>query len=135
VSPPEAAIELVLQRAVPGRVHWLSDFAVPRDVERPLHALRRRGARVTGWLPELPDDHAVPALGHVRVCDAETGSDFVVVVDSALAAEVARQLQALATAQNSLFAAAGARLVRWPAAHANEDQLASWLPFLQRCAG
>ncbi|MBL8752211.1 MAG: DUF58 domain-containing protein [Planctomycetes bacterium] len=134
-STPEAAIELVLQRAVPGRVHWLSDFAVPRDVERPLHALRRGGARVTGWLPELPGDHTPPPPGHLRVLDPVNGEELVVVVDAALAAELARQLQALAAAQNSLFAAAGARLVRWPATHAVDDAIAAWLPFLQRGAG
>jgi uncharacterized protein (DUF58 family) len=46
---PEQAVELLLRRGLPGRVHWLGDFAVPAAHELPLAALRRRGVRVTAW--------------------------------------------------------------------------------------
>jgi hypothetical protein len=132
---PAAAAELVLQRSVPGRVHWLSDFAVPREIELPLFALRRRGARVTGWLPELPEDRESPRSGFLRVVDPESGTTLVVPVDAAFAAELRRQLAALALAQDHLFTQAGAQLVRWPASVANELQVAAWLPFLVRGTG
>lgn len=129
------AIELVLRQQVPGHVHWLSDFAVPADVERPLLALRRRGARVTGWLPELPADREVGTRGYLRVVDPESSEELVVPVDDALAGELRRQLAALAVAQDHLFAQAGARLVRWPAAACAEAEFAAWMPFLARCSG
>lgn len=134
-APPEAAIELVLRRHVPGRVHWVSDFAEPAAFERPLLALRRRGARVTGWLPELPSDREGPASGYLRLVDPESGQEVLVPVDAALAAELRAQLASLAVVQNRLFTQAGARLWRWPANSCNDLQWAAWLPFLARCAG
>ncbi len=134
-TTPAAAATLVLQQRVPGRVHWLSDFAVPREVELPLFALRRRGAHVTGWLPELPEDRQAPQPGFVRVVDPESGAMLAVPIDAAFAAELQRQLAALALAQDHLFSQAGAQLVRWPAHVADDMQVAAWLPFLTRCAG
>ncbi len=134
-ASPADAIALVLERPVPGRVHWLSDFAVPRDVERPLHALRRRGAAVVGWLPELASDRDVPERGLLRVVDPEHGGELVVPVDDVFAAELRRQLAALATQQDRLFAQAGAPLVRWPAPRADDLALASYAPLAARWAG
>jgi uncharacterized protein (DUF58 family) len=132
---PGDALALLLARSVPGRVHWLSDFAVPRDVERPLHALRRRGASVVGWLPELPGDRDVPERGLVRVVDPETGEELVVPVDAAFAAELRRQLSALATQQDRMFAHAGAPLVRWRAPRPAQLEPAAWTPLVARWAG
>jgi uncharacterized protein (DUF58 family) len=134
-STPDEAIELVLRRQVPGRVHWVSDFAEPAAIERPLLALRRRGARVTGWLPELPSDREGPTSGYLRLVDPESNQEMLVPVDAPLAAELKAQLAALAVAQNRLFSQAGARLWRWPASACDELQCAAWLPFLARCAG
>ncbi len=113
VPPADHAVELVLARGVPGRVHWISDFAEPRAFERPLRALRRRGARVIGWLPELPGDHEPPAGGYLRVVDPETGADLLVPVDAAFAKALREQLAQLARQQDRLFASAGAWLQRW----------------------
>lgn len=134
VSPADA-IALVLRRGIPGRVHWLSDFAVPKDVERPLHALRRRGAAVTGWLPELASDREVQASGYVRLVDPETGEELVVPIDATFAAEVRRQLAVLATQQDRMFSQAGAPLVRWRAPAVDDFSAAAYLPIVARCAG
>lgn len=132
---PADAIALLLQRGVPGRVHWLSDFAVPKDVERPLYALRRRGAAVTGWLPELASDREAPASGYVRVADPETGDELVVPIDASFAAELRSQLGLLASQQDRLFAQAGARLVRWRVPPVGDLTAAAYLPIVARCAG
>ncbi len=52
-SDPAAVSALALEADAVGRLHWVSDFAKPRSFDRPLRALRRRGAKVTGWLPTL----------------------------------------------------------------------------------
>ncbi len=127
------AIALVLKRSVPGRVHWLSDFAVPKDIERPLQALRRRGVLVHGWLPELASDHHVAANGYVRVADPETGEELVVPMDDRFRAELERQLAMLATQQNRLFAQAGAPLVRWPVPAVDDWRLQSYWLIVAGC--
>lgn len=132
-ADPAAALETALRTSLPGRVHWLSDFAVPRIVERPLLALRRRGIAVRGWLPELPSDREVPTNGFLRVADPETGDEVVVPIDAAFAAELRRQLATLATHQDRMFTQAGAALVRWRPGKANEFVLADFLPIVAWC--
>lgn len=132
-ATPQDAIALALQRGVPGRVHWFGDFAVPAEVERPLFALRRRGATVTGWLPELPEDRQPPSSGYLRLADPETGAELVVPVDPAFAAELRRQLALLAARQDRLFAHAGARLVRWRAPAVDDFSAAAFAPLAARC--
>jgi len=131
---PADAVAMVLRRGIPGRVHWLSDFAVPKDVERPLHALRRRGASVTGWLPELAADREVPSSGYVRVVDPETGEELVVPIDASFAAELRHQLARLAAHQDRLFAQAGAPLIRWRVPALDDVSVSAWLPIVARCA-
>jgi uncharacterized protein (DUF58 family) len=133
-AAPEQVIDLVLQRGVPGRVHWLSDFARPKAAERPLLALRRRGAKVTGWLPALAADRQPPASGYLRLADPATGEELVVPIDAAFAQELGRQLALLARQQELLFAAAGAPLVRWPAPAAADFSLAAWQPIVPWCS-
>lgn len=127
------AVGLLLQRGLPGRVHWFSDFAVPSACERPLHALRRRGAVVTGWLPELPTDRAPQPSGYLRVTDPETGEELTLPVDEAFVAELRRQLALLAARQDRLFAQAGARLVRWRAPALDDHSAAAFAVFAARC--
>lgn len=133
-SAPELGPELALQRAVPGRVHWVSDFARPKACERPLLALRRRGVKVTGWLPALAEDRGPAARGHLRLVDPESGDELVVAVDDALAAELERQLAMLTRQQDRLFAQAGCRLVRWPAPAADDLRLDAWSAILTEAA-
>jgi uncharacterized protein (DUF58 family) len=133
-STADEAIALLLQRGVPGRVHWLADFAEPRACERPLHAMRRRGIAVTGWLAELAGDREPPAGGHLRVVDPETGDELVVPVDAAFAAELRAQLARLAVQQDRLFAMAGARLVRWRVPAAEDFSTAAYAALVARCS-
>lgn len=128
------AIAMLLQRGMPGRVHWLSDFATPAEFELPLHALRRRGGAVTGWLPELAGDRDGVANGFVRVADPETGADLVVPIDAAFADELRRQLAMLATRQNRLFAKAGAPLRRWRVPARDDFALAGYWPIVKWCS-
>lgn len=130
---PDRIVGLVLQRSLPGAVHWVSDFAVPKAAEAPLFALRHRGVRVTGWLPELAGDHEPPRAGLVRVADPETGDDLVVPVDGAFAAELARQLALLARQQDRLFAQAGAPLRRWRLPAADDLRPGAWQQIVAGC--
>lgn len=125
-APPEQAVELLLRRGLPGRVHWLGDFAVPRAHELPLVALRRRGVRVTAWLPTLPADREPPAGGYLRFVDPETGRELQVPVDGTFAAALREELALLARQQDQLFAQAGAPLVRWPATIASQPVASAW---------
>lgn len=131
----DEAVALALQRGAPGRVHWIADFAVPKDIELPLLAMRRRGVRVTGWLPELATDREPPAGGYVRVADPETGAELAVPIDGAFAQELRRQLVALARQQDGLFAHAGAPLVRWSAPAPDDVSVAAYQAIVARCAG
>ena len=133
-TAPASAVELVLRQGVPGRVHWLSDFAVPQAHELPLQALRRRGARVTGWLPTLPGDREPPRSGFLRLRDPTSGRELVVPIDAPFAAAVQRQLELLARRQDQLFAQAGAPLLRWPAPAADDLRVAAWLDLVAGCA-
>lgn len=132
-ATPEQAAALLLQRGLPGRVHWIGDFAVPSEHERPLHALRRRGARVTGWLPTLPEDTAAPPPGYLRWCDPETGRELAVPVDAAFTAALRQELERLARQQDQLFARAGAPLRRWPAEKALDLHPGAYAACLQEC--
>lgn len=100
------------QRGSPGRVHWISDFVDPTATERALHRLRRAGARVTGWLPTLPDDFSVEASGWRMLCDPETGSALPVRIDTELAQAMTRELQTLQRQQEQVFARCGFPLQR-----------------------
>jgi uncharacterized protein (DUF58 family) len=133
-AAPDAAIALLLQRGVPGRVHWVSDFAVPALFERPLAALRRRGAAVTGWLPSMPEDTQVPASGYVELRDPETGEVMALPIDTALAAAMRQQLELLARRQDRLFAQFGCPLVRWHVPVADAFRLGAWQELVGWCA-
>lgn len=127
------AIALLLQRGIPGRVHWLSDFAVPAEFELPLRALRRRGGTVTGWLPEFASDREGIASGFVRAADPETGEDLVVPIDAAFAAELRRQLAKLAKRQDRLFAQVGAPLRRWRVPALEDHARAGYWQIMRWC--
>ncbi|MFN7591256.1 MAG: DUF58 domain-containing protein [Planctomycetota bacterium] len=131
---PEQAVELLLRRGLPGRVHWLGDFAVPAAHELPLAALRRRGVRVTAWLPTLPADREPPRGGFLRFVDPETQREVQVPVDGPFATALAHELELLARQQDQLFAQAGAPLVRWPVTIATSEQAAAWTPVLAELA-
>lgn len=133
---PGAASALVLKGEAVGRVHWISDFAPPQDFERPLRALRRRGAKVTGWLPVVPDDEAPPAGGYLRIVDPETFRELSVPVDRALHRELRRQLLVLERQQRRMFAEVGSPLLRWSFAERPVDSpvLADHLPIVAACA-
>lgn len=133
-AAPEAAVRLLLQRGFGGRVHWLSDFARPKQFEAPLAALRRRGAHVTGWLPSITEDSAAPRRGFVRVADPATGELLTVAIDEALAREFAVQLERLARQQQRLFALSGCELRRWPVPPPDAFDRADWRLVLQWCA-
>lgn len=110
-DPLLATAELLRHRA-PARVHWISDFVDVPVVERVLLRLRRAGARVTGWLPTLPDDFGVEVGGWCLVCDPETGESTPLRVDAELAAAMRHELQVLHRQQQQVFAACGFPLQR-----------------------
>ena len=134
MAAPDAAIALVLQRGLSGRVHWISDFAEPDTFELALTALRRRGVRVTGWLPGLREDHDVPQRGYIEVLDPESGQAVAVALDKALANEMRQQLLRLARRQDRLFAQCGSPLVRWPAPAADDFSIAAWQQIVTWCS-
>lgn len=131
-SAPADSAALLLHGEGVGSVHWIADFAPPHAFELPLTALRRRGARVTGWLPTVPEDEAPPSGGYVRVVDPEDGEDLAVPIDAAFAAELRQKLAALDRQQRRMFAAAGARLWRWPVP-AGAPAIADYLPIAAAC--
>lgn len=133
---PAVASSLVLEAELVGRVHWISDFAPPQQFERPLHALRRRGAKVTGWLPVVPEDEAPPTGGFLRVVDPETFRELSVPVDRALHRELRRQLGVLERQQRRMFAETGSPLLRWAFAErpVESPELADHLPIVAACA-
>lgn len=124
---PVAAAQAVVARGAPGRIAWLSDFADPTTVERTLAVLRRRGARVVGWQPSIPDDLEVPTRGWLRVVDPETGAEEAIAVDAGLAAAFRDELARLRRRQEHAFHAFGYPLQRFPLPAANDFRLASWL--------
>ena len=99
-------------KAAPARVHWISDFVDPEATERSLHRMRRLGARVTGWLPTLPEDFVVEPCGWKSVVDPETGASVPLRIDAELAAAMTRELQALQRQQEQAFARCGFPLQR-----------------------
>jgi hypothetical protein len=127
---PGAEAALALHGDTMGRVHWISDFSPPRHFALPLTALRRRGARVTGWLPTVPEDVAPTTTGYLRVVDPENGVELTVPVDPSLRRELRQQLAALARHQQRLFAEAGCPLRRWPVPDAAEPRLEHYLPIV-----
>ncbi|HEB53623.1 MAG TPA: DUF58 domain-containing protein [bacterium] len=132
--PPEAAVASMLAGDAVGRVHWISDFARPAGFRRPLLGLRRRGARVTGWLPTVAEDEAPPAGGYLRVVDPETFEDLRIPVDAPFHRELVRQLTLLARQQDHLFAEAGSALLRWPAPRDDAPRLRDHLPIVAALA-
>lgn len=127
---------LVLESEGVGRLHWISDFAPPREFERPLRALRRRGAKVSGWLPLLPEDEAPKHGGYLKVVDPERGRELAVPIDAPLRRELQRQLDLLERQQRRMFADVGAPLHRWPfaARPVDEPLLADHLSIVAACA-
>jgi len=132
---PDACAQAVLQGEAVGRVHWISDFAPPQAFARPLLSLRRRGAKLSGWLPVVGGDDAPSAGGYLRVRDPETFRELSVPVDAAFARELERQLLLLQRQQRQMFAEAGSPLWRWNVAPAERDpELADYLPIVAACA-
>ena len=131
--PPAAAASLALQAEAVGRVHWISDFAPPPEFSLALLSLRRRGAKVAGWLPTVPEDEAPPTGGYLRVVDPETFAELVVPVDRAFHDELRRQLVLLERQQRRMFAELGSPLWRWQAANAAEPRLVDFLPIVAAC--
>lgn len=131
--PPAAAVELCLQADAIGRVHWISDFAPPQEFSRPLLLLRRRGAKLSGWLPTVPEDETPPS-GYLRVIDPETFSEVSVPIDRPLHEELRRQLALLERQQRRLFTDAGSPLWRWPIGDLQRPNLADHLPIVTACA-
>lgn len=135
-TDPGAVGALVLSSESVGRVHWISDFAPPREFEPPLRALRRRGAKVSGWIPVVPEDEAPPSGGYLRVVDPESGRSLSVPVDRGLHVELRRQLALLERQQRQMFAEVGSPLLRWPfaARGLDEPDLLDHLPIVAACA-
>lgn len=131
---PNAAAALALRAEAVGRVHWISDFAVPSDFRLATLSLRRRGARLTGWLPAVPEDEAPPAGGYLRVIDPETEQELSVPVDRALRDELQRQLMLLQRQQRRMFAEAGSQLWRWEQGDAAQPRLSDYMPIVSLCA-
>jgi uncharacterized protein (DUF58 family) len=133
-SRTREAMELLLQRSVAGRVHWLSDFVDPSACEVVLAAVRRRGGHVTGWLPAIGEDTVAPKHGYVRVADPETGEAFAVAIDRALADEMQRQLDSLRRRQDRLFAQCGCPLVRWVVPNGDALHLSAYQELATLCS-
>ncbi|MCB9878379.1 MAG: DUF58 domain-containing protein [Planctomycetes bacterium] len=130
---PAQAAALVLQGEHLGRVHWVSDFAAPTGFAAPLAALRRRGIRVTGWLPTVVDDEAPAVGGFVRLLDPETGEELHVPIDEPLQRALAAELLRLQREQAQLFAQVGSSLWRWPVPSAGA-RLPDYLPIVTACS-
>lgn len=133
-TPLAEATALALQAEAVGRVHWISDFAIPHDFALPVLSLRRRGAKVIGWLPCVPEDEAPPTGGYLRVIDPETGQELAVPVDRAFGDELRRQLVLLQRQQRRMFAEAGSQLWRWAQGDADAPRLSDYLPIVAACA-
>lgn len=131
--PPSTAVGLAMQAESVGRVHWISDFAPVQEFSRPLLSLRRRGAKVAGWIPTVPEDEAAPAGGYLRVVDPETRSELSVPVDRALHDELRRQLVLLERQQRRMFAEAGSPLWRWQQGSVEHPRLVDYLPIVAAC--
>ncbi|MFK7740182.1 MAG: DUF58 domain-containing protein [Planctomycetota bacterium] len=113
-SQPAQAAALAMHGDAIQRVHWISDFARPTEFVLPLLQLRRRGIKVTGWVPSIVDDDEPPASGYLQVADPVSGEALSVPIDAELRSELRRQLQRLRRQQDRMFAETGALLRRWP---------------------
>jgi uncharacterized protein (DUF58 family) len=131
--PPSSAVALALQAESVGRVHWVSDFAPVQEFSRPLLMLRRRGAKVAGWIATVPEDEAAPAGGYMRVVDPETRAELSVPVDRDLHDELRRQLVLLERQQRRMFAEAGSPLLRWDPGDFEHPRLADYLSIVAAC--
>lgn len=128
-----AAVALALQAEAFGRVHWISDFSPPQDFSLPLLSLRRRGAKVDGWVPTIAEDEVPPTGGYLRVVDPETEQELEVPVDRDMHDELCRQLLMLERKQRRMFAEAGSPLRRWSMGDALKPRLADFLPIISGC--
>ncbi len=128
-TEPCEEIEIVqapLESGWQGTVCWISDFAEPDQLVAPLAMLRRHGRRCRGWLPLLPGDTTPELDGWVRLVDPETGQEAVVQLDAELRRAMADELKLLARHQDSVFAAVGYPLIRFPLPVAGDFRLSSW---------
>lgn len=125
-DPLELARRAIAEGPV-GRVCWISDFARPAEFEPAVAWLRRHGARCTGWLPSVPYDHEVPALGWIRLSDPESGSEVRLRVDAAMRDALAAELRVLRRQQDQVFAGAGYPLRRFPLPAEGDFRLAAWM--------
>lgn len=124
--PPDVAWRKVLQRGLPGRVHWISDFADPEAAVPLLVHARRSGRALSGWLPVLPEDHQPVLDGWLVLVDPETSAELRIQVDASLRAAMAEEVRALARHQDAVFGAAGYVLHRYPVPSPGDYRLASW---------
>jgi uncharacterized protein (DUF58 family) len=132
-TTPAEATAAALQAEAVGRAHWISDFAVPSDFSMALLSLRRRGVKISGWLPTVPEDEAPQAGGYLRVIDPETKKELAVPVDRAFREEMRRQLASLQRQQRRMFAEAGSQLWRWDQGDPEAPRLSGYLPIVSAC--
>ncbi|MEM7198671.1 MAG: DUF58 domain-containing protein [Planctomycetota bacterium] len=128
-AAPQQPLDLLrplLEAGWLGSVLWISDFADPAAAAPALHLLRRHGRRCSAWLPSLAEDQTTALRGLVRLVDPETGREEVFEADAAMRAAVDAELQRLARHQDSVFAAAGYPLFRYPLPQAGDWRLSSW---------
>jgi uncharacterized protein (DUF58 family) len=113
---PLAMVRQPLEAGWLGRFLWISDFAVPSEVEPALRLLRQHGRACAGVLPALAGEDRAPELrdGLVRLIDPETGREEVMRIDAAVRAAMARELERLAQHQDATFARFGYTLFRVP---------------------
>ncbi len=130
----DEALALCESRASGGPLHWISDFARPDAALRALVALRRRGARVHGWLPAIVEDERFAARGYVDVADPSTGEAVAVPIDAAFVAAVEAELEKLQRRQERVFAEAGALLRRWRTPARDDACAVDFEPILAWCA-
>lgn len=126
---PQQAIELLrvpMERGLPGKIVWISDFADPSEAAPCLHLLRRYSRRCVGWLPSLRDDREPSIDGRIRFRDPETGEEQIMDVDPELRGAMAQELQLLRRQQDAAFAAVGYPLVRFPLPAEGDFRLSSW---------
>lgn len=126
LQPQDAAAGL-LARGLVGRVLWVSDFADPAAHAPGLRLLRRRGCRVSGWLPAIAEDSQAPARGWQRLVDPDSGEEVAIAVDGALQAELQQELRLLLRRQERVFAECGCTLQRFPLPAAADFNMGSWV--------
>ena len=123
---PAEVLRAPVEQGWPGAVVWISDFADPEAAMPALHLLRRHGKRVTGWLPEVPEDRAPLLEGSVLLQDPETGEQHELEIDAALRAAMAEELRLLERQQAAAFASVGYPLVRFALPSEGDFRLSSW---------